>query len=240
MTYRYGGFSWLLGVCLVATACKRSPGSFCQPREAHCLDEGRALLCSGGTLREVPCRGKEGCSSKDGKTSCDFSGNRPGDRCTAEDEGVAVCESPGSLLVCRGEVFASVPCRGPGGCERRGEQAHCDHSVAQPGERCQVTGAKACAPDGGSVLACGDGYMRELYRCRGQGGCRAEGSRVACDQTVARLGDLCDKTSNGHMACSEDDKGLVTCKDEHFVPAEKCKAGTRCAVSGQSTRCERR
>lgn len=82
--------------------------------------------------------------------------------------------------------------------------------------------------------------MSELYRCRGQGGCRAEGGKVACDQTVARLGDPCDKTLNGHMACSEDDKALVTCKDEHFVPAEKCKAGTRCAVSGQATRCERR
>jgi hypothetical protein len=34
-------------------------------------------------------------------------------------------------------------------------------------------------------------------------------------------------------------KGLLKCEAERFVASEKCKAGTVCTVSGQSTRCEK-
>lgn len=204
------------------------------------MDPRTALLCSDGTYTEVPCRGKKGCESKNGKTSCDISGNRAGDRCSLDDNGVAVCASSRDMLVCRGEAFTSVPCRGPRGCEMVGEQARCDQSVAEPGEACNPAGAKACAGDGAGVLVCADGHMTELYRCRGEGKCRASAGKLACDQTVAQLGDRCDKALHGHIACSEDRKALITCRDERFVPSEKCKAGTVCVVNGQSTKCERR
>jgi hypothetical protein len=204
------------------------------------LDPSTALLCSDGTYTEVPCRGKKGCESRDGKTSCDISANRAGDRCSLDDNGIAVCASTRDMLVCRAEAFKSVPCRGPRGCEMVGEQPRCDQSVAEPGEACNPSGAKACAVDGARVLVCDGGRMTELYQCRGEGKCRSEGGKLACDQTVAQPGDRCDKALSGHVACAEDKGSLITCKGERFVPAEKCKAGTKCAVSGQSTRCERR
>lgn len=204
------------------------------------MDPSTALLCSDGTYTEVPCRGRKGCESQDGKTSCDISGNRAGDRCSLDDNGVAVCASPRDMLVCRGEAFVSVPCRGPKGCEMVGEQPRCDQSVAEPGEACNPAGAKACAVDGSRVLVCTDGRMTELYQCRGEGQCRSSGGKLACDQTVAKVGDRCDKALAGHIACSEDRKALITCKDERFVASETCKRSTRCTVNGQTTKCERR
>jgi hypothetical protein len=204
------------------------------------LDAATALSCSDGTFTQVPCRGKRGCLSQDGKTSCDISGNHAGDRCSRDDQGVAVCASPSEMLACRGGTFVTVPCRGPNGCEMVGEQPRCDQSVAELGEACNPAGAKACSPDEARVLACADGRMTDLYRCRGDGKCRASGGKLACDQTVAQLGDRCDKALSGHIACSADRKALITCRDERFVPSEKCKAGTVCTVNGQSTKCERR
>lgn len=231
---------WLLVGALALSACKRSPGSSCEPREAHCRDASTALLCSDGKLTDVPCRGKNGCASRDGKTSCDISGNRIGDRCSRDDQGVAVCASPSAMLVCRGEAFTSVPCRGPKGCEAVGEQPRCDQSVAELGEACNPDGGKACSTDESRVLTCAEGRMKELYLCRGEGKCRSQAGKLSCDQTMAQLGDRCDKALSGHIACSEDKKALITCKDERFVPSEKCKAGTVCTVNGQSTKCERR
>lgn len=226
--------------CLPLLACKASPGSSCAAHEARCLDDRRALVCDDGQFVETPCRGKDGCTTKDQKTRCDISGNQPGDACRGSDQGVAVCSSPTAMLACHGRTFENVPCRGPRGCEMIGEQPHCDQSIAEAGEACTKEGAKACAADGTRVLSCAAGRLGELYVCRGEARCTSAGGKLACDQTVARLGDHCDKTLSGHIACSEDKKALITCQNERFVPSEKCKAGKVCTVSGQSTKCERR
>jgi hypothetical protein len=120
-----------------------------------------------------------------------------------------------------------------------GEQASCDQSVAAVDEACKKPGAKACSVDKTQVLSCVEGQMRAQYLCRGPAQCSAAGGKLACDQTVAKLGDSCDKGLSGHIACSEDKKALITCKDERFVPAEKCKAGTLCTVEGSSTKCDK-
>jgi len=172
-------------------------------------------------------------------TNCDISGNQPGDACAASGEGTAVCLSQDSMLSCHGRKFESVPCRGPRGCEMVAGQANCDQSVAEPGEACKKQSAKACSVDKTQVLSCRDGHMAAQYACRGVGQCSSAGGKLACDQTIARLGDSCDKALGGHVACSEDKKSLVTCQNERFVASEKCKPGTVCTVLGQSTRCEK-
>jgi hypothetical protein len=224
---------------LLALSCKASPGGSCAAHEARCLDARRALICDDGKFVETPCRGKGGCSTVLEKTSCDISGNQPGDPCGAGEEGVAVCAGPSAMLACHGRKYETVPCRGPKGCETLGAQASCDQSVAEVGEACKKQHAKACSVDHGRVLSCDDGRMLEQYFCRGEGRCSSAGGKLACDQTVARLGDHCDKSLNGHVACSEDKKSLIVCQDERFVASEKCKAGTVCTVAGQSTSCER-
>ncbi len=121
-----------------------------------------------------------------------------------------------------------------------GGHASCDQSVAEPGDSCGPRSTKAaCAADGARVLACANGVMAELYRCRGPAGCRSEGGKVSCDQTIARVGDSCDEQLQGHIACAEDMKALTLCNDGRFAASERCKPGTTCSVSGQSTSCRK-
>jgi hypothetical protein len=203
------------------------------------LDAKRAIICDDGQFVETPCRGKAGCSTVQERTACDISGNQPGDVCSKSDEGVAVCAGDDAMLACHGRKYERVPCHGPRGCQMVGAQVNCDQSVAEPGEPCKKDGAKACSVDQAQVLSCKDGRLGAQYWCRGEGRCSSAGGKLACDQTVAKLGDLCDPSLSGHIACSEDRKSLITCQNERFVPSEKCKPGTSCTVSGQSTKCEK-
>jgi hypothetical protein len=226
------------GLALLAlAACKPAAGSSCDAGEARCLDSKRAIACDDGKFVETPCKGKAGCSTVQETTTCDIAGNEPGDVCVKSDEGVAVCTGADAMLACHERKFEQVPCRGARGCELVGGQASCDQSVAEPGEACKKPGAKACSVDKSRVLSCDEGGMREQYLCRGEAGCAASGGKLSCDQTVAKLGDACDKGLDGHVACSDDKKSMLTCNGDEFIASEKCKPGTVCTVSGQSTSC---
>jgi hypothetical protein len=228
----------LAGLWLLAS-CKPAPGGKCDAGEVRCLDAMRSLVCDDGLFVEVPCRGKGGCVTIQETTSCDISRNQPGDRCGKVDEGAAVCAGDRAMLACHSGKFETVPCLGPKGCELSAGQPHCDQSVATSGDACKKENAKACSADGGRVLACKLGRMSELYECRGEKRCSAEAGKLACDQTVAQLGDSCDKGLHGHIACSLDKQALLECQGERFVSSERCKAGTKCMVSGQSTKCDK-
>jgi hypothetical protein len=230
-------FALSLAALLLTLSCKPAPGSSCDAGEARCLDAKRSIVCEDGKFVETPCKGKGGCSTLRETTSCDISGNQPGDVCAKSDEGVAVCAGSDAMLACHGQKFEKVPCRGARGCESVAGQANCDQSVAEPGEACKAPNAKACSLDKRRVLSCIDGSLREQYECRGEAGCSAQGGKLTCDQTIAKLGDACDKGLDGHVACSEDRKALIICNGEKFVASEKCKPGTACTVSGQSTSC---
>ena len=227
----------LVAGLLLTLSCKPEPGGSCDIDEARCLDAKRSIVCQDGKFVETPCRGKGGCSTLQETTSCDISGNQPGDICVKSDEGVAVCAGADAMLACHGGKFEKVPCRGNRGCETVAGQANCDQSTADTGEACKKPNAKACSVDKTRVLSCDDGSMREQYFCRGEAGCAAQGGKLSCDQTLAKLGDACDKGLDGHVACSEDRKALISCTGVRFVASEKCRAGTVCTVSGQSTSC---
>jgi hypothetical protein len=229
----------LISIGLVAFwSCKPAPGGSCDPGEARCLDATREIICEDGKFVETPCKGKGGCSTLQERTTCDISGNQPGDPCPKSEEGAAACVSESAMIACRSRKFEQVPCRGPGGCEMVGAQAKCDQSVVEAGEPCVLKSASAaCSVDKQTVLSCKEGRMVELYRCRGALGCVSAAGKLSCDQTIAAVGDACDKGLSGHIACSEDKKSLVICQNERFVASEKCKAGTACTVAGQSTSC---
>lgn len=234
-------FSLLSLALLAFSGCKPGPGSSCDAHEARCLDDKRALVCDAGKFVETPCKGKGGCATDQQlqRTNCDISGNQAGDACSSSNEGVAVCQGEQAMLSCRGRKYESVPCRGPRGCQMLGDQANCDQSVAEVSEPCKKENAKACSADKRQVLSCKDGHMGELYFCRGEQGCSSAGGKLGCDQTVAMPGDVCDKGLSGSTACSVDKKALLTCQNERFGASEKCKPGTVCTVSGQSTKCEK-
>jgi hypothetical protein len=222
-------------------SCKPAPGRSCRVNEARCLDPKRELVCDPELLTfiEMPCKGKAGCVTAEERTSCDVSGNAEGDPCSKADEGIGVCAGSDAMLACHDRKFERVPCRGPRGCAMLGEQPSCDQSIAEAGESCKKAGAQACSVDGNQVLLCSEGKLTMQYVCRGQGRCSSTGGKLSCDQTIARLGDGCDKKLSGHIACSEDKKALITCQNERFVSSEKCKPGTLCSVLGQSTKCDR-
>lgn len=222
-----------------ATGCKPAPGGKCDRGEARCLDASTQLVCDNGVFVDVPCRGKGGCVTVQEATTCDISRNQAGDRCGRTDEGAAVCAGDKAMLACHAGKFENVACLGPRGCELSSGKANCDQSVANAGDPCSQDKAKACSADGSRVLACTLGRMSELYECRGENKCKSEGGKLTCDQTVAKLGDICDKGLSGHIACSPDKKSLLKCEAERFVSSERCKAGTVCTVSGQSTKCEK-
>ncbi len=226
-----------LTALLIPFACKPAPGGPCERGEARCLDAQREIVCDDGKFVETPCRGKAGCSTIKETTTCDISGNRPGDACAKSEQGVAACADPSGMIACHSGRFERVECRGPRGCETVVGQPNCDQSVADVGDACKLPNAKSCSTDKQSVLVCREGRLEPLYSCRGQAGCSSAAGKLACDQTVARLKDPCDKGLDGHVACSEDAAQLLVCKSETFVASEKCKAGTKCTVSGQSTAC---
>ena len=230
-----------MSLCLLAlgllASCKPAPGGKCDRGEARCLDANRELVCDDGVFVEVPCRGKGGCVTVQETTTCDISRNQAGDLCGKTDEGAAICEGDKAMLACHSGKFERVACLGPRGCELASGKANCDQSIAQAGDPCKLENAKACSADTSRVLACKLGRMSELYECRGEGRCSSAAGKLTSEQTVSNVGDICDKGLSGHIACTLDKKSLIKCESERFVPSERCKPGTVCTVSGQSTTC---
>jgi hypothetical protein len=226
-----------LVVALGCVGCKPGVGSKCEKGESRCLDSGRALVCQKQVFIETPCLGKNGCRTEPAGVSCDVSGNRAGDVCSTDEEGVGVCADAKTLVACRGGRYARVPCRGPGGCAQEGNRTSCDATIAEVGEPCVEEDKKACATDGRHVLACEKGLMGKKYECRGEHGCRVKERKVDCDLSIARLGDACDKLVEGHFACAEDARAIVRCEAGKFVADEKCKGAARCLAEPGSTRC---
>lgn len=225
---------------LSLTSCKPSVGSSCDKGEARCLDAKRELVCQAGRFIESPCSGPGGCRQTDKGTSCDFSGNKPGDLCSADDQGAATCSSKDGMLACHGGVYVFVPCRGSRGCENAEGRALCDTSIAEPEDACSDDNLKACSGDRSQVLICKQHTMQRFYLCRGANGCVSSGGKLSCDTSVAKLGDACDKKLEGQaFACTLDENQILVCKGGAFVLDETCKAGQKCAVTGLSTKCRK-
>ena len=221
-------------------SCKPSAGSSCDKGEARCLDAKRELICQAGRFIESPCSGPGGCRLTAKGTSCDFSGNKPGDPCSTDDEGAATCANKDGMLACHGGRYAIVPCRGARGCANAESRALCDTSIAEPGDACREENLKACTADGTQVLICKQHTMQRFYQCRGAGGCVSTGGKLSCDTSVAKLGDACDKKLEGQaFSCSPDGREILACKGGAFALDETCKTGLKCRLLGASTKCEK-
>ncbi|HET7545843.1 MAG TPA: hypothetical protein VFK05_38510 [Polyangiaceae bacterium] len=218
--------------------CKPSVGSSCDKGEARCLDAKRELVCQAGRFIESPCNGPEGCRTTEKGTSCDFSGNKPDDPCSADDEGAASCSGKDGMLACHGGVYVFVPCRGTRGCVTAEARALCDTSVGEPDDACAEENSKACAGDGSQVLICKQHRMQRFYLCRGANGCAAAPGKLNCDTSVAKLGDACDKKLEGQaFSCTPDETQILVCKGGAFVLDQTCKSGQKCGVVAGSTKC---
>jgi hypothetical protein len=229
----------LFGLALCpGVGCKPSVGSSCDKGEARCVDPKTELACQAGRFIETPCRGPRGCGLTAQGTSCDFSADKPGDACSADDEGAAVCSSKDAMLACHGGSYALLPCRGSKGCVNAERRALCDTSLAEQGDPCRDENSKACSVDGVQVLICKEHSMQRFYLCRGPNGCASSAGKLSCDTSVSKVGDACDKKLEGQaFSCSPDQSAILVCKGGAFVLDETCKAGQKCASLEGSTQC---
>ncbi|WP_224243546.1 hypothetical protein [Hyalangium gracile] len=108
----------MAALCLaLSTACGSDPeaGDSCSVGEGYCQSSSEALVCDGGSLKLLNCRGANGCSKDDdGDATCTFGDFRAGDPCLSTQENAAQCDASNAnqLLRCSGGSMKAEACKG--------------------------------------------------------------------------------------------------------------------------------
>jgi hypothetical protein len=97
-----------------------------------------------------------------------------------------------------------------------------------PKEGGRCTMGQATCIDGKSGLFCGPGGTYQALSCGGDVGCRREGAKVSCDQSIAAAGDTC---AGSGFACTVDMENALSCQRGKFVVAEICSGPGGCKVA---------
>jgi len=165
-------------------------------------------------------------------TAC---GKTAGSKCKL---GESFCSTKTEALACHDGKLVPVGCHGPLGCNRMGDHATCDDSVAELGDACMGTGEQeyACSGDRKRALVCKQGKFAAYLDCRGPAGCAPLGQQVSCDNSVAEKGDVCMVT--GGSACSVDKKEMLICRDGHFAPYRYCRGQFGCYTRADAPACD--
>lgn len=234
----------LLGAALFGSAlvaCKPKVGGSCKIETKEiCVDDKKALVCHDGKLEEMLCRGPKGCSKGTGDGQCDQSVAEEKDVCNLASDFVCTSDKKG-MLECKGNHWTFVQsCLGERACVMEQKKVTCDNSVANLNDSCREEDDYACSPDKKSALVCKSGKFAIASRCSGKNGCRvtgdkASGFKVECDDSIANIGDPCEK--DGHYACAPDEKQIVKCVNKKFAADDKCKGREKCAVRGEQVGC---
>jgi hypothetical protein len=105
----------LLALCGCAIP-RLAAGDRCGEDAAVCASDKEVLVCRGGRLEPVPCRGPRGCKVGEGReVSCDQStGGLPDEPCLAPYEGQVACveSEPSAYVQCRGGKWEKRACDG--------------------------------------------------------------------------------------------------------------------------------
>lgn len=149
----------------------------------------------------------------------------------------STCFDKKTALACRGGTFAEVACAGPDACVTYQDHANCDTSVASAGDSCMGEDDEyACSPDKKHALVCKGGKFEPYLECRGKGGCSMSGRGVSCDTSVAVKNDPCK--TEGAVACGEDEKHMLVCRDGRFVLYRFCRGQYGCFTKGDTPSCD--
>jgi hypothetical protein len=161
-------------------------------------------------------------------------GKKPGGSCKGAE---STCVDNKSALVCRGGTFVQVACEGPLNCANFQDHANCDTSVASAGAACMGEDDEyGCSADKKSALVCKGGRFEPYLPCRGKSGCAMLGRQVSCDQSVAAKGDACK--TQGAVACGDDQKHMVVCRDGKFDLHRFCRGKYGCFNKGDTPSCD--
>jgi SCP-2 sterol transfer family protein len=159
----------------------------------------------------------------------------PGIGCSTEAadkcaDGAAWCASTSELVVCSKTAKASYPCRGARGCAS-GAAVACDVTGNAAGEACRAEDAPRCG--GARLFRCELGRLK-VSECRGPRGCTA-GEPPACDQSLAAAGAECEVADS--VACSDDRKALLVCREGRFEREASCDGGDGCRLAAGPPQC---
>ncbi len=229
---------------VLATSCKPKAGATCKIETKEvCVDAKQALVCHDGKWEDMTCRGPQGCAKNGSEGSCDQTVAEDKDVCNLNGDYVCTGDKKG-MLECQKNKWTFVQsCLGDRACAMEAKKVTCDNSIANVGDACREEDDYACAPDKAAALVCRQGKFVVASNCKGKNRCRVTGDKgagfkVECDDSIANVGDPCDK--EGHYACAPDEKSIVKCKDKKFVQDDKCPGRSRqekCQVRGELVGC---
>lgn len=238
-------FFLLLGCVLLvsfgASGCKPKAGGGCKIETKEvCIDDKKALACHDGKWEEMTCKGPDGCSKATGEHVCDQSVAEDKDACNLADDYVCTSDKKGMLQCTKNKWTLVQSCLGDRACLMEKKKVTCDNSVANVNDACREEEDYACTPDKKAALACRQSRFVQASLCKGPKGCRVTGSKeqgfkVECDDSVAQVGDACEKEE--HFSCASDEKSILKCKNKKFEIEEKCKGKEKCQIKGGSVGC---
>ncbi len=227
---------WVALVVATLGGCQAKPGASCSGGGA-CADESTQLGCVDGKYVAMPCRGPKGCVAVSGVVSCDIRANAAGEACVDVGDRAAYCSPDGKARVsCAAGKTVVAVCDGPGGCSPTSDKsARCDQIAHfNPGDACRADSQDVCADDHKTWLGCTNGKLAMVALCRGPTGCRPFAGSVACDTSVAEVGDLCAMGDT----CSVDRKAVVSCQGGHMVKTRDCLGPKGCAGGSNGPVCD--
>jgi hypothetical protein len=162
-------------------------------------------------------------------------GKKEGSRCKGAE---STCLDKKTALACRAEKFVTVACNGPLGCSKYQDHANCDDSIAEVGDNCMnaIEDEYACSTDKKRALICKNGKFELHLACRGKAGCTLLGQQVSCDTSVAAKGDPCKV--QGAVACTEDQKNMVICREGKFETYRFCRGQYGCYMKADAPACD--
>lgn len=94
----------------------------------------------------------------------------------------------------------------------------------------------ACSPDRKHALVCKNGAFEPYLECRGKAGCAMLGRTVSCDLSIAGQGDPCK--TQGAVACGEDQRQMVVCRDGRYEVYRHCRGQYGCFLKGETPSCD--
>jgi hypothetical protein len=238
--------SWIFASLAVLTVvavsgCKAKVGGKCKAGASACVKEGGALFCGDDNKYVATgCHGPNGCVPEGRTAACDQSVSLAGEYC--EDNGNISCTvDKQAQLDCKDHKWVvGATCKGAKGCELKGDELFCDHTIADKADPCHRDGQIACTPDKAFILKCSGGVMNAIVSCRGPKSCtfeehpEREAIEFNCDDSVAQEGDPCEQ-ENLH-ACSVDKKQIHVCKEHKFTLVKACPGPKGCTLDSVTER----
>jgi hypothetical protein len=232
-----------IGLAATFVACKPKAGGSCKIElKEVCSDDKHALACHDGKWEEMQCRGPSGCAKNGSENNCDQTIAEDKDVCNVPDDHLCTADKKSMLECNRAKRWSFVQsCLGPRACVLDQKKVTCDNSIANAGDACTEPDDYACTGDGLTALVCKEGKFIVASNCKGKNHCKVGGDRTAgfkveCDDSIAVVGEPCER--EGHYSCAMDEKSIVKCKDKKFVQDDKCtRRGEKCSVRGDLVGC---